>query len=64
MAMLTTWPVTKEYFLKLVDEWAKDYDRALKAGQPDFGTELTLEDWMGSFDAWLRLRDVAVLPGK
>jgi len=47
--------MTKEDFLKLLGLWSSEYDRLLADKVPGFGTESSLDDWLGSIEAFAAL---------
>ena len=46
----------KPEFLGLVQRWSEFWDRGFEAGEPEFGIEEALDDWLGSIDAYVRIQ--------
>jgi hypothetical protein len=54
--------MTKQEFLALVERWSESWDREFAAGEPGFGTEDALDDWLGSIDAYVRIEMLSIGP--
>ena len=57
-------PMNKVEFERWLRQWSQDWNVAKSKGEPDFGKEKTLQDWLGSLDAYARLQEISVLPEK
>lgn len=51
--------MTRNEFLLWVARWRAEHALYCRVGHPDFGKEQTLEDWLGSLQAFAALQEVA-----
>jgi hypothetical protein len=51
--------MTRDDFIAWVNEWRADHEAACANGEEGFGDEDTIEDWMGSLQAYAQLQEVA-----
>jgi hypothetical protein len=51
--------MTRNEFMQWVERWRTEHALGCRVGDPDFGTEDTLEDWLGSLHAFAALQEVA-----
>lgn len=51
--------MTHDEFLTFVKEWSEGWKDAHAAGEEGFGTESTLQDWLGSLEAYGALSAIA-----
>lgn len=56
--------MTRDEFTVWFLNWRDAHTRAEEDGEPGFGNEDTLLDWLGSLDAFAELQAVAVMKGK
>lgn len=51
--------MTKAEFLDVVLRWSTFWDEEQRRGEPGFGSESTLADWLGSVDAYGRIASIS-----
>lgn len=44
--------MTKGEFMSLVARWSAAWDEEFRRGEPGFGSETSLDDWLGSISAY------------